>query len=75
MGRWGHRLPPQRSLWRVLRAVPAQVTLVVEQVVELDAAVAAGFGERDLAGFEQFDQGGSGDAQQVGCFLGGEQCA
>ena len=52
-----------------------ELTLVAEQVSQLNATVATGFGKADLAGFQQLDQHRPGYAQQIDCLLGGQQLA
>jgi hypothetical protein len=45
---------------------------IVEDVAQQDAAVPAAHGVGDFAVGEQADQGGPGDVEQVGGFLGGQ---
>ena len=45
---------------------------VGEHVDEANPAVTSGLLERDLAGFEELDEGRAADAEQLGGFLGGE---
>ena len=53
----------------------AELTLVVEQMSQLNTTMTTGLGKRDLAGFQQLDQRRPGYAQQIGCLLGGQQRA
>src|SRR5690349_7337708 len=54
-------------------AFDAEPLLVLDQVLHADTAMLAWLLVRDLALDEQLDQRRTGDVEEVGCFLGGQE--
>jgi hypothetical protein len=59
----------------VERAVSLRIArrLVYHEIIELDAAVGASFGERDCAIIQEFDEMRARDVEEIGCLLRGQR--